>query len=1103
MKIKLVIFIFLFLISYSIGIKISNEKTKIRLNIDNEEIIKESFKTNEISESDSGNNKNDSKTIYIWPIPKKVLNGDITVYISPDFQFSTNLTTSTTLKKAMDRYYNLIFIEDSNPHSGISILKEIEILIKSDDETLQLGFDESYEIYIDDDGDNGGKIISQTVYGAIRALETLYQMIKFDYEHQYYSIPKCPWIIEDSPRFPHRGVMLDTSRHFYAVDVLKEFIDALAYNKFNVFHWHAVDSQSFPLTSLTFPKMTKGSWSSQEVYSIKDIKSIIQHAKERGIRVELEIDMPGHAYSWGIGYPEVLPANFSQSNQCQQPCPTECNIPLDVSSKESYLLAMGLLREFNQQSMFNETFFHIGGDEVAYPCWNSSLTISHWMKQENLTSFQDAAIFFEIKAIEQLIQLNKTPVMWEDAYLLFGSSGITEKLPLEVIVQIYHNPLLAVNTTKDGYKTLQSPYWPYYLDNPSVDWEIVYAFEPSTGINKKHQHLLLGGETCMWSELVDPSNLFAKVYPRASATSERLWSTIENSNSTTSAKPRLERFRCSLLSRGIGAAPLNSTSPQNPNSCIFLATSIEIKKSFRSSIKNTIRNPPIWPAPLYSEFGNNSIIISNEFNFTIISESTLLLNKTLSKYYNLIFIQDNFINSSSITLNELKINLKSKNETLKLGFDESYVLNITKGGIGNLEANTVYGIMRGLETFYQLIKFNFQDNSFYIENCLPLTIIDEPRFPHRGILLDTSRHFYSVDFILRIIDSLGYHKFNVLHWHVIDSQSFPLQSKSYPNLTNGAWSNREIYSYHDIKRIIKHGKENGIRIQLEIDMPGHAKSWSVGYPDLMPNGWNDPLANCPDYDVPLDPSSPLSLQIASALLTEFSGDDYNIEYTDDHHYYEDKNITFDNLFHIGGDEVEYQCWNNSNRIKQWMKENNLNDFESVAKQFEIIIINKLLEIGKIPVMWEDAFKLFYTDLPKDVVVEIYHDQTTAINATNNGYRIILSIARYWYLEYSYSNWENAYGYEPTLDLSQSNIHLVLGGEGAIWSESIDPSNVFQKLYPTSSAIAERLWSPIGNTDLSNARLRLESFRCSLLKRGIHAAPLNSSYPLSPNSCYQS
>ncbi|KAN0023314.1 hypothetical protein ACTFIU_011484 [Dictyostelium citrinum] len=1100
MKLKFIILILIFIIGNSIGMKISKERNKIKFTNDNS-LDSESILS---SSSDSSSSTQPSNIINIWPMPKNVLNGNITVYISPNFQFTTNLTQSTTLKKAMDRYYKLIFTEDSKSHSGISILNEIKILVKSEDETLQIGFDESYEIFIDDSGDDGGKIIAKTVYGAIRGLETLYQMISFDYEREYYQIRHCPWMIEDSPRFPHRGVMLDTSRHFYSIDVIKEFIDSLAYNKFNVFHWHAIDSQSFPLTSTSFPRMTKGSWSNQEIYSTRDIKEIIQHAKERGIRVELEIDMPGHAYSWGIGYPNVLPANFSLSTECQQPCPTECNIPLDISSKESYVVAMGLLEEFNHASMFNDSFFHIGGDEVAYPCWNNSLKIAHWMKQENLTSFQDAAIFFEIKAIEQLIELGKTPVMWEDAYLLFGSSGITEKLPLEVVVQIYHNPLLALNTTRDGYKTLQSPYWPYYLDNPSVDWEKVYEFEPSTGIHEKKLHLLLGGETCMWSELVDPSNLFAKVFPRASATAEKLWSTIDNSNSTTSAKPRLERFRCTLLERGIGAAPLNSTSPLDPNS----STSIEIKKSFKLPIiQNKIQtlNQPIWPAPFYSQLGNNSILISKDFNFTIISESTLLLNKTLSKYYNIIFTQDNLISSSSNTLNKLYINLKSKNETLKFGFDESYKLIIKNNGISKLEGNTVYGIMRGLETFYQLIKYNFSDNSYYIDNYLPLIINDKPRFPHRGILLDTSRHYYSVGTILKVIDSLAYHKFNTLHWHIIDSQSFPLKSKSYPNLTDGAWSKSEIYSYHDVKRIIKYGKENGIRIQLEIDMPGHAKSWSVGYPDLLPHGWNDTLIQCPDYDVPLDPSSPLSLPISLALLNEFSGSDY-YEYDpnyDSINSIDNGIITVDDLFHVGGDEIEYQCWNNSKRIKDWMNDNNLETFQDVAKQFQLKIINQLFKLGKTPVLWEDSFQLFYKDLPKEIIVEIYHDQSTAINATNNGYKIIVSIARYWYLEYSYSNWERAYSYEPTLNISKSNFDLVLGGEGAIWSESIDSSNLFQKLYPTASAIAERLWSPIDYTDLSTAQSRLQSFRCSLLKRGIHIAPLNSSSPLSPFSCYDS
>ncbi|KAN0029918.1 hypothetical protein ACTA71_008056 [Dictyostelium dimigraforme] len=536
---------------------------------------------------------------------------------------------------------------------------------------------------------------------------------------------------------------------------------------------------------------------------------------------------------------------------------------------------------------------------------------------------------------------------------------------------------------------------------------------------------------------------------------------------------------------------------------IIISTTIEINNSYKTINHQYNNSPQIWPAPFHSQLGNNSILISNKFNFTIISKSTLLLNKTLSKYYNLIFTQDNLINSASNTLNELNINLKSINETLKFGIDESYKLIIKNNGISILEGNTVYGIMRGLETFYQLIKFNFGDNSYYIENCIPLLIIDKPRFPHRGILLDTSRHYYSVKTIFKVIESLAYNKFNTLHWHIVDSQAFPLSSKSYRNLTNGAWSKHEIYSYYDIKRIINHGKENGIRIQLEIDMPGHAKSWSVGYPDLLPHGWDDPSINCPNYDVPLDPSSPLALEISLALLLEFSGNDYeNFNLNQDNDNSSNK-ITVDNLFHVGGDEIEYQCWNNSKRIKDWMNDNNLKSFEDVAKQFQLNVLNQLLKIGKIPVLWEDSFKLFFNDLPKDVIVEVYHQQSTAVNATNNGYNVLVSLSSYWYLEYSYSNWERAYSYEPTLNISKSNIHLILGGEGAIWSESIDSSNLFQKLYPTSCAIAERLWSPIDYTNSSNAKQRLENFRCSLLKRGITASPLNNSSPLHSFSCYNS
>ena len=159
-------------------------------------------------------------------------------------------------------------------------------------------------------------------------------------------------------------------------------------------------------------------------------------------------------------------------------------------------------------------------------------------------------------------------------------------------------------------------------------------------------------------------------------------------------------------------------------------------------------------------------------------------------------------------------------------------------------------------------------------------------------------------FIQKFIDSLAYAKYNVFHWHVVDTQSFPYESKRYPLLWNGAYSKQERYTQEDMLNIVEYGRLRGVKVMIEFDMPGHAAAWCTGYPDICPS---------PQCLQPLNPASNLTFPLITGLLNEVSNADGQSQYT----------LFPYNLIHLGGDEVDYTCWEINKSITDWEKANGL------------------------------------------------------------------------------------------------------------------------------------------------------------------------------------
>jgi len=274
----------------------------------------------------------------VWPLPKSYTSGDQTLDISPHL-FQDVVVESKILQRALSRYDELIFSKGKEANGPTS---EFNLGIEDWTETLSQETDENYTLQI---SSSGISLKSHGIFGAMRGLETLSQMIVYNFDDEKFRIKNCPWLVVDEPTFVHRGFMMDTARHFQSIQILKDLLRSLSFAKMNVFHWHIVDANSFPVQIKRFPKLWEGAYSKSERYTQSEVKSLVEYAKDFGIRVIVEFDNPGHMYSWGKGYPELLPENYQKAQNCYHKCPNDCNVPIDPSEPRSYEVLSGCRRE--------------------------------------------------------------------------------------------------------------------------------------------------------------------------------------------------------------------------------------------------------------------------------------------------------------------------------------------------------------------------------------------------------------------------------------------------------------------------------------------------------------------------------------------------------------------------------------------------------------------------------------------------------------------------------------------------------------------------------------------------------------------------------------
>lgn len=299
-------------------------------------------------------------------------------------------------------------------------------------------------------------------------------------------------------------------------------------------------------------------------------------------------------------------------------------------------------------------------------------------------------------------------------------------------------------------------------------------------------------------------------------------------------------------------------------------------------------------------------------------------------------------------------------------WDESYQLNIHPGKI-ELTARQLVGAQRGLETLLQLIGTD-QNIS------LPLVSInDQPRFKWRGLLLDTSRHFFSVATIKRQIDAMAAAKYNIFHWHLTDDQGWRLESKKYPKLHKLA-SDGEYYTRKQIRDVVAYARARGIQVLPEIDMPGHASAIAVAYPELM----SAPGPYAMEYrwgvhKPTLNPANEKVYEFADAIIAEVT-ELFPFEYV-----------------HIGGDEVDPEHWNTNPAIQTFMQEQALKDHRALQAYFNQRLQKILHKHQRKMIGWDE---IQHKDLPKDIVIHSWRGPDGVSDAVSHGFQSILSTGYY-------------------------------------------------------------------------------------------------------------
>lgn len=482
-----------------------------------------------------------------------------------------------------------------------------------------------------------------------------------------------------------------------------------------------------------------------------------------------------------------------------------------------------------------------------------------------------------------------------------------------------------------------------------------------------------------------------------------------------------------------------------------------------NSSAQTQAPPPIVPIPLSSVNGTGSLSVDHGLEVIFDGYTEPRLDRARERFLGILSRETGVpeLPVPPFKTAQLVIHTSGPSAPVQLlGEDESYHLEITPTG-AFLNAPNPLGILHGLQTFLQVVHST--PEGFAVS---ALTIDDKPRFPWRGLMIDTGRHFIPLDVLRQNLDGMEAVKMNVFHWHLSEDQGFRIESKIFPLLQEKG-SDGLYYTQDQVRGIIDYARDRGIRVVPEFDMPAHATSWFVGYPDLASgSGPYQIERHWGIFGPAMDPTRETTYQFLDKFIGEMAA------------------LFPDAYFHIGGDECNGKEWDANPRIKQYMKTHQLKS-DAVLQAYFTGRVEKLVTgHQKISVGWDEVLQ---PNTPHDVAIQSWRGQKSLADAARRGYRGILSAGYYIDLNQSAAD---HYAVDPLVNgtsvLSPEQASNILGGEATMWTEFVIPENINTRIWPRTAAIAERLWSAQSVTDVDSMYKRINSLSQKLAYYGVPA-----------------